>query len=282
MNYWLWLASIDGIGSIKKQKLLEEFQNTPEKIFKATEKELLQVEGIGEKLSKKIFLSKDAELIYRMEKYMKVNKIEQLNIYDEKYPENLKNIYDPPITLFYKGNIDLLKTRCVSVVGSRNATKYGLDTSYKIGKDCAISNFTVVSGMARGVDTMAHKGTLKQNGNTIAVVGCGLDKVYPPENISLFKEIESTGLIISEFVVGSQILPGNFPARNRIISGVSDDLIIVEATEKSGALITVDYALEQGKNVYVVPGNIDSYKSKGTNELIKNGAFVYTSIKDIV
>ena len=282
MNYWLWFASIDGLGSKKKQKLLEKFKNDPERIFEATENELLEVEGVGEKLSKKICLEKDIDLIVRMENYMKLNNIKELNIFDDKYPENLKNIYDPPITLFYKGNIDLLKTKCVSVVGSRNATKYGLDTSFKIGKDCAISNFTVVSGMARGIDTMAHKGTLNQNGKTIAVVGCGLDRVYPPENVNLFKEIESNGLILSEFVVGTKIQPGNFPARNRIISGISDDLIVVEATEKSGALITVDYALEQGKNIYVVPGNIDSYKSKGTNELIKNGAFVYTSINDIV
>lgn len=282
MNYWLWLASIDGLGSIRKQKLLDKFQNNPERIYKATEKELSYVEGIGAKLSKKIFITKDIELILRMEKYMQINQIKQLNIYDDKYPENLKNIYDPPITLFYKGNIDLLITKCISVVGSRNATKYGLDTSYQIGKDCAISNFTVVSGMARGIDTMAHKGALNKSGNTIAVVGCGLDRVYPVENDYLFKEIASKGLIVSEYVVGTKIQPGNFPARNRIISGISDDLIVVEATEKSGALITVDYALEQGKNVYVVPGNINSYKSKGTNELIKNGAFVYTSIKDIV
>lgn len=282
MNYWLWFATIDGIGSIKKQKLLEKFENDPKRIFKATEKELLDVEGIGEKLSKNICFKKDIDFISRMENYMKLNKIKQLNFFDEKYPENLKNIYDPPITLFYKGNIDLLKTKCVSVVGSRNATKYGLDTSYKIGKECAIYNYTVVSGMARGIDTMAHKGVLNQKGNTVAVVGCGLDRVYPPENVNLFQQIENEGLIVSEYVVGTQIQPGNFPARNRIISGISDDLIVVEASEKSGALITVDYALEQGKNIYVVPGNIDSYKSKGTNELIKNGALVYTSIKDIV
>ena len=213
---------------------------------------------------------------------MKLNKIKQLNFGEENYPRSLRNIYDPPITIFYKGNINLIKTRCVSVIGSRNATQYGLVTSYKIGKDCAMSNFTVVSGMARGVDTMAHKGALNEKGNTIAVVGCGLDKVYPAENNNLFKEIANKGLIISEYVVGSKIQPGNFPARNRIISGISEDLIVVEAAEKSGALITVDYALEQGKNIYVVPGNIDSYKSKGTNELIKNGAFVYTSIKDII
>lgn len=282
MNYWLWFASIDGIGSIKKQKLLEKFRNNPEKIFKATKKELLAVEGIGEKLSAQILFSKDMELILRMEKYMKSNEIKQLNLLDEEYPDNLKNIYDPPITLFYKGNINLLTTRCVSIVGSRNATKYGLETSYKTGKDCAISNLTVVSGMARGIDTMAHKGALSKSGNTIAVVGCGLDRVYPSENFELFNQIADRGLIVSEYVVGTKIQPGNFPARNRIISGVSEDLIVVEATEKSGALITVDYALEQGKNIYAVPGNIDSYKSNGTNELIKNGAFVYTSIKDIV
>lgn len=282
MNYWLWLASIDGIGSVKKQKLLERFQNNPEKIFKATKKELLAVEGIGEKLSTQILFSKDVELISRMEKYMKLNEIKQLDLIDKEYPNSLKNIYDSPITLFYKGNIDLLNTRCVSIVGSRNATKYGLETSYRIGKDCAISNLTVVSGMARGIDTMAHRGTLSINGNTIAVVGCGLDRVYPFENFELFNQIADRGLIVSEYVIGTKIQPGNFPARNRIISGISDDLIVVEATEKSGALITVDFALEQGKNVYVVPGNINSYKSKGTNELIKNGAFVYTSIKDIV
>lgn len=282
MNYWLWLASIEGLGSIKKKKLLEKFQNNPEKIFKATEKELLSIEGIGEKLTSKIIFSKDINLILRMEKYMKLNQIEQLNFFDENYPEILRNIYDPPITIFYKGNINLLKTRCVSIVGARSATKYGLDTSYKIGRDCAIRDFTVVSGMARGIDTMSHKGALSLNGNTIAVVGCGLDRVYPPENNELFKEIVKNGLIISEYVVGTSIQPGNFPARNRIISGLSNDLIVVEATEKSGALITVDFALEQGKNIYVVPGNIDSYNSKGTNELIKNGAFVYTSIRDIL
>ena len=195
---------------------------------------------------------------------------------------NLKNIYDPPITLFYKGNINLLTTRCISVIGSRNATKSGLDTSYKTGKDCAIFNLTVVSGMARGIDTMAHKGALSKSGNTIAVVGCGLDRVYPSENFELFNQIADRGLIVSEYVVGSKIQPGNFPARNRIISGLSENLVVVEATPKSGAMITVGFALEQGKNVYAVPGNVNSYASAGTNELIKNGALVYTCITDIL
>ena len=176
----------------------------------------------------------------------------------------------------------MIKTNCVSVVGSRNATKYGLDTSYKIGQELGEKEITVVSGMARGIDTMAHKGALNIGAKTIAVVGCGLDRVYPPENSELFKEISEKGLILSEYVVGTKVEAGNFPARNRIISGLSENLIVVEATPKSGALITVDYALEQGRNIYAVPGNVNSYVSQGTNELIKNGALVYTCITDIL
>lgn len=282
MNYWLWLANLQGIGSIRKQKLLERFEKSPEKIFEANKKELLQIDGIGPKLIEEILNNKDCELINKMEIYMQRNGIKQINLYDDEYPENLKRIYDSPITLFYKGNISLLKTNCVSVVGSRNASKYGLDTSYRIGQELSRNGITVVSGMARGIDTMVHKGTLNAEGKTIAVVGCGLDRVYPPENSKLFKEIFEKGLIISEYVVGTKVEAGNFPARNRIISGLSENLIVVEAAPKSGALITVDYALEQGRNVYAVPGNVNSYLSQGTNELIKNGALVYTCITDIL
>lgn len=283
MNYWLWLASLRRIGSVKKQRLLERFENSPERIFKATKKELLQVDGIGKKLCEEILNDNDIDLINKMEIYMKRNEIKQIDFYDEDYPTNLKKIYDPPITLFYKGDIKLANSNCISVVGSRNATKYGLDMSYKVGKELAESNFTVVSGMARGIDTKAHEGALEyKKGKTIAVVGCGLDRVYPPENSKLFKEISEKGLILSEYVVGTKVEAGNFPARNRIISGLSNNLIVVEATPKSGALITVDFALEQGKTVYAVPGNVNSYASGGTNELIKNGALVYTCITDIL
>lgn len=283
MNYWLWFANIKGIGSVKKQSLLRMFDYFPEKIFEATKKEILQVEGIGPKLAGEILNNKNIDLINKMENYMKINGIKQVNFYDEGYPQQLKNIYDPPITLFYKGDISLVNDNCISVVGSRNATKYGLNMSYKIGKDLAVNNFTVVSGMARGIDTKAHQGALAANrGKTIAVVGCGLDRVYPQENASLFQEISERGLILSEYVVGTKIEQGNFPARNRIISGLSNDLIVVEATCKSGAMITVGFALEQGRNVYAVPGNVNSYTSQGTNELIKNGALVYTCITDIL
>lgn len=171
MNYWLWLASLQGIGSVKKQKLLERFEKSPEKIFKANKKELLQIDGIGSKLLEEILNSKDCELINKMEIYMKRNEIKQIDFYNKDYPTNLKKIYDPPITLFYKGDIKLANSNCISVIGSRNATKYGLDMSYKISKELTCSNFTVVSGMARGIDTKAHEGALaNEQGKTIAVV----------------------------------------------------------------------------------------------------------------
>lgn len=283
MNYWLWLATLRGIGSIRKQILLEKFDKIPEKIFKATKQELMKIDRIGPKLAEEILNNKDFVLINKMEKYMKMNKIKQVNFYDEEYPQQFKNMCDPPTTLFYKGDIKIANSNCISVVGSRNATKYGLDTSYKIGKDLACNNYTVVSGMARGIDTKAHEGALiAQNGKTIAVVGCGLDRIYPAENAKLFKQISERGLILSEYVVGTKVEPGNFPARNRIISGLSEKLVVVEATPKSGAMITVNFALEQGKEVYVVPGNINSFASHGTNELIKDGALVYTCVDDIL
>ena len=283
MNYWLWFSTLKGVGSVKKQAVLEKFDKLPEKIFKATKQELMQVDGIGPKLAEEILNNKDDELVNKMENYMKINGIKQLDFYDNDYPKQLKNMYDPPITLFYKGDIKLVNTNCVSVIGSRNATKYGLDESYSIGKELATNNYTVVSGLARGIDTMAHQGALSvQNGKTIAVVGCGLDRVYPEENTRLFNEISEKGLVLSEYVVGTKAEPANFPARNRIISGLSENLIVVEAASKSGAMITVEFALEQGKNVFAVPGNVNSYTSTGTNELIKNGAFVYTCITDIL
>ena len=283
MNYWLWFSTLKGVGSVKKQAVLEKFDKLPEKIFKATKQELMQVDGIGPKLAEEILNNKDDELVNKMENYMKINGIKQLDFYDNDYPKQLKNMYDPPITLFYKGDIKLVNTNCVSVIGSRNATKYGLNESYSIGNELVTNNYTVVSGLARGIDTKAHQGALSvQNGKTIAVVGCGLDRVYPEENTRLFNEISERGLVLSEYVVGTKAEPGNFPARNRIISGLSENLIVVEAASKSGAMITVEFALEQGKNVFAVPGNVNSYTSTGTNELIKNGAFVYTCITDIL
>ena len=281
INYWIWLAQLDLLGSIRKQKLLEYFK-TPENIYKANKEELLKINGIGEKICNNIINNKDRELIWKMQFFMQKNNIKFINIIDEEYPEKLKNIYDPPITLFYKGDISLLKTKCVAVVGSRKASCYGIKIAEKIGKELAQNSHTTVSGLAKGIDTAGHIGAIKSAGKTIAILGTGVDYVYPKENYNLYKTIEKEGLILSEYVVGTKPLATNFPARNRIVTGISDSVIIVEATEKSGALITVDFALEQGKEVFVVPGNIDSEQSKGTNELIRNGALIYTKIDDVL
>lgn len=280
VNYWIWLASIKMLGSIKKQRLLEHFK-TPENIYNATKSEILKIDGIGEKICNNIITSKDKDLIEKIEGYMLKNDIKLINITESKYPDKLRKIYDPPMTLFYKGDLALLNKKSIAVVGSRNATNYGIKTAFKIGKEVSENGRVVISGLARGIDTWAHKGALTNFGGTIAVIGSGLDYIYPSENYLLYKEISQKGLLLSEFVVGTKPIPGNFPARNRIVSGISDAIIVVEASEKSGALITVDFALDEGKSVYAVPGNIDSNQSKGTNELIKNGANIYTSINDL-
>lgn len=188
MNYWIWFANIKMLGSIKKQKLLEYFK-TPENIYNATKEELLEIDGIGEKISNSIITNKDINALENMEKYMKKYNIKFVNICDREYPISLKKIYDPPITLFYKGNLELLNDKCVAVVGSRNATNYGIKTSYNIGRELSKNGYTVVSGLARGIDTYAHKGALAANGKTIAVIASGHDYIYPIDNFMLYEEI---------------------------------------------------------------------------------------------
>ncbi|MCR5784653.1 MAG: DNA-processing protein DprA [Eubacterium sp.] len=200
---------------------------------------------------------------------------------DEDYPEKLKNIPEPPYGLFYYGS--LLPDRfTVGVVGSRNTCAYGSVTAFDIGKDLAKAKVNLISGMARGVDTAGHKGALEAGGYTAAVLGCGADVCYPRENINVYNKIKTKGGIISEYFPKTNALRPHFPLRNRIISGLCDALIVVEAREKSGSLITAAYALEQGKDIYAVPGPIDSKLCAGTNYLISQGAGVFTSTEDFL
>ena len=278
MNYWIWYASLP-IKLNDKFKILEKFKE-PKQIYKATPKVLRMVKEIDENSYETILKNKDEGLISRMEEYMNKNDIKYITILDENYPTSLKNIYDPPVLLFYKGDIELLKYKKIAVIGSRLATNYGMNTAFRISKELS-EKYVIISGLAKGIDSAAHTGSIYANGKTIAVVGTGLDMVYPKENTNLFKSILKNGLIISEYVVGTKPIPSNFPERNRIISGLSSGVIVVEAAKKSGALITADLALEQGKTVYAVPGNIDSLMSIGTNELIRNGAVPYTGAQDL-
>lgn len=281
IEYWIWLSRIEGLNPKFLNNLLEKYKS-PRIIWEKTKEELIE-DGIKEIYAKEIINTKYRNELEKHLDYMKRNNIELITIEDKEYPDKLKLIYDPPIVLYIKGNKKILNEKSVAIVGCRLCTKYGENIAKKLAYNLSLNNINVISGLARGIDSCAHKGSLNGEGKTIAVVGCGLDRVYPEENKELFnKIINNNGAIISEYVIGTKPLAKNFPKRNRIISGLSNGVIVVEAREKSGTLITADFALEQGKEVYAVPGNITNCNSYGTNELIKQGAKSVTSIQDIL
>lgn len=280
-KYWIWLNSINNIGPIKAKRLLEYFK-TPKDIWNADKSQLSEIEGIGQNLSFVIESCKDEKYLEDELNKIKKKNIEILTLNDDKYPANLKNIYDPPILLFVKGNISSEDNNAVAIVGSRKATHYGLKAAYELAKQLAQKGITVISGMAKGIDTAAHKGALDAGGRTIAVLGCGLDIVYPYENRILMNEIIKNGAVVTEYPLGTAPEAKNFPRRNRIISGISLGTIIVEASQRSGSLITADFALEQNREVFAVPGQIYTKQSEGTNNLIKQGAKLVTSVEDVL
>lgn len=280
--YWIWLSRIKGLGSIKTQKLLEKYK-TPERLWNCTKQELLQVEQIGEETANEILKEEYRKNLEKYKNYMDKNKIKLISIYDKNYPKKLKNIYDKPIVLYVKGDEKILNDFSLAIIGCRENTKYGEIVAKQIAEGLAKNEITTISGLAKGIDSISQEETVNKKGKTIAVLGNGLDTIYPTENKVLAERIiENGGAIVSEYVIGTKIEKMNFPARNRIISGLSDGVIVVEAKKKSGTMITVDFALEQGKNIFAIPGNIISINSEGTNELIEQGAKIVTSIEDIL
>ena len=210
-------------------------------------------------------------------KRLQEQKIKVLTILDGAYPQRLKEIYLPPIVLFYRGNLSLINQRAVAIVGSRDHSKYAKDCIHELIPSLVKDDIVIISGLARGVDTLAHEESLKANGNTIAVIGSGLDVVYPPENSKLYDVIAKKGLILSEYPLQSRPLKFHFPYRNRIIAGLSHGVCVIEAKEKSGSLITANLALSENREVFAVPGSIFSIHSKGTNSLIEAGACLVSS-----
>lgn len=211
--------------------------------------------------------------------------IEEISIKSKQYPEKLRNIYDPPQRLYILGNKEILNKKGIAIIGSRNCTEYGKSIALKFSSELIEKGYNIISGLALGIDTYAHMGCIDKihTSKTIAVLGSGLDKIYPSKNIELAKKIiKSGGCIVSEYKIGTSPAKLNFPQRNRIISGLADGILIVEASKKSGTLITADFALEQGKEVFAVPGNINNTNSYGTNELIKQGAKLVTNVNDIL
>lgn len=211
------------------------------------------------------------------------NNIEIITIRDKEYPQILKEIYDPPIAIYLIGNKNILNDTNIAIIGCRECSEYGKNVARELAYNISKNKMNIISGLAKGIDIEGHIGALVANEKTIAVLGNGVDTIYPKENINVAKEIiKKGGAIISEYPLGTTPDRKNFPERNRIVSGMSKGVIVVEAKEKSGTLITVDFALEQGRDVFVVPGNLNSQNSVGTNELIKQGAKVITNYQDII
>ena len=280
-KYWVWLSSIDNLSLDTIYKLLKIFKE-PERIWYLDKKDLEKINLNKEDIEKilNIYYKQNLDNIMY---YIKKNNIITVSINDENYPNSLKNIYDPPILLYLKGNIDLIYKKSISIIGCRLCSSYGKVVTKKFAYNLAKKNITIISGLARGIDTYAHIGALEANGNTIAVLGSGIDVIYPKENENLYNSIiKNNGLIISEYIIGTKPIPINFPKRNRIISALSSGVLVTEAKIRSGSFITVDFALEQGKEIFAVPGNINSVNSEGTNSLIKQGAKLVTSVDDIL
>ncbi len=272
---------VSEIGPRRLQKLLDIF-GCPRRAWEAPEQELRRVEGFSKNLAEKVHRQKQAQEPAKLWEEIRASGVSLLLSSDAQYPPDLKQIYDPPAILYGLGNLALLRTPMVAVVGSRRHTHYGKQVARRLAAELVSRGITVTSGMARGIDTHAHEGALEQGGKTIAVLGCGLDICYPPENRALKQRIQEQGLVISEFPPGTKPAPLNFPRRNRIISGLSAGTVVVEAGVKSGALITAEFSLEQGREVFAVPGSVESPYSSGCHKLLKEGAKLVESAADIL
>jgi DNA processing protein len=279
---YIALNMVDGVGPIRVRALLDRFAE-PQAILAASKSDLMQVEGVGEEVARSVTswreqVDLDAEL-----QRIETGSVRVVTRDDAEYPKNLREVYDPPIVLYVKGEMSGRDALAIAIVGSRRTTLYGQEMARKLAFQLARVGVTIVSGLARGIDTAAHHGALQAKGRTVAVIGCGIDIVYPTENTKLADEIvEKGGAVVTEFPFGVKPDKQNFPMRNRIISGWSLGTVVVEANLKSGALITANQAAEQGRQVFAVPGRADSILSRGTNKLIKDGAKLTEDAEDIL
>lgn len=279
---YLILNALPHVGPVTLRRLLERFPG-PEEILSAQERDLRQVQGVGPEIAKSIC---DWENQFDLE--AESAKLEKHSVRvvmpdDPEYPPLLKETYDPPVILYAKGVLKPESRANLSVVGSRKTSSYGTETARKLSYQLAGLGFSVVSGLARGIDSAAHTGALQAKGHTVAVLGCGVDVVYPPENQKLYDQIlEGGGAILSEFPLGTNPTRQTFPMRNRVVSGMSMGTLVVEAGQQSGAMITANFANEQGRQVFAVPGRVDSALSRGCHRLIKDGAKLVEDVDDIL
>ncbi len=278
---WILLNKIPHLGSKKCRQLVEWF-GSPQKVLSASAKSLSLVPGLGREAITSIIQGvKNIDINEDLKRIDKLN-IRVIGFQDPLYPPSLKTIFDPPFLLYVKGKLKKEESDALAIVGTRRPTTYGKLIARKLARDLAREGVTIVSGMARGIDTAAHQGTLEVGGRTIAVLGSGVNVIYPPENKKLVEEIIKRGAVISEYPLGAEPDAPHFPQRNRIISGLAKGVLVVEAPSRSGALITADFALEQGREVFAIPGNITSPNSQGVNRLIKEGAKLVECTEDIL
>ena len=272
---------VNGIGGVLAKNLFVKFHNA-EDIFKASKKELSQAEGIGDKHIESILSFNDWDEVGQELAKIEKRGIKLLPLNDPDFPASLLQTYNPPPFLYMNGEILPKDKLSIAIVGSRIPDRYGRLMAESLSGELASMGVTIVSGLARGIDSIAQAQALKRGGRTIGVLGCGLDIVYPPENVKLYKEVSQNGAILSEFSLGTPPIAQNFPRRNRIISGLSLGVVVVQASEKSGSLISASFALDQNKEVFAVPGNADKKLSRGANWLIKKGAKLVETVDDIL
>jgi DNA processing protein len=281
LKYWLAINKIPNLGPVTIKKLWEHYGSI-QAVWNADEKNIWKIEGLS-KPAVKAFINNRNKVDLNAEiKAIEKTEVKVLTIEDEDYPTGLKNIYDPPPVLFIKGKILRSDEKALAIVGTRKASRYGLEMARKLASDLSSLGITIISGLAAGIDTAAHRGALEAKGRTIAVFGCGINVIFPAANRDLAKEIERTGALVSEFPVGAGTDKVNFPRRNRVISGLSLGVIMVEGHYDSGAMITAKAALDQGREVFAVPGNVQLDQSKGPHWLIKQGAKLVESVEDVL
>lgn len=278
--HWLALRLVPGLGTRNAGKLIDRFRS-PQAIFRASRTEL-EAAGVSGSVAQSIASGCSFEDAVDQQKRMRESGTVAITIQDPRYPPLLREVFDPPVLLYARGRLELLGTVMLSVVGTRRPTPYGIAATERLAGDLARAGLTIVSGMARGIDTAAHRAALTAQGATIAVLGCGADVVYPSENRRLAAELAEKGAVLSEFPMGAVAFPQNFPIRNRIISGMSAGVLVIEGAQYSGSAITAKLALDQGREVFAVPGNITSKMSWGPNLLIKQGAKLIQDWNDVV
>jgi DNA processing protein len=278
--HWLALRMTPGLGTRTAVQLIEAFR-TPQRVFRAPVDEL-EAAGAPPGLARSVASGCAFEDAVTQQQKLAEWGAQLVPITDPRYPARLRQIFDPPALLYVRGRVELLGAVAIAVVGTRRPTAYGAAATGRLARDLAQAGLAIVSGMARGIDTAAHKAALEAHGDTIAVFGCGVDQVYPAENRKLAEQIADSGLIVSEFPMATPPYPQNFPIRNRIVSGISAGVLVVEGGEYSGSAITARLALQQNREVFAVPGNITSKMSWGPNLLIKQGAKLVQEWNDVV